>query len=118
MKKQSAKIRKQFEVHFDDTTFFIANHRICAVHETPDHYTPDTELDFYVDNNAFIFLLRLQNSKNNAIHFYPATRLSLIPDIVLQKELTEDIHTELAAILPRIADIDMTIKQKQIYPFK
>lgn len=115
--KQSAKIRKQMAVHFDEDTFRIGDYRLCAVHEIPRTYCENTELDFYVDDGQTVFLLRLQYSSENKIHFFPADKITLIPYLIVQKPLYCVIRQELTAVLKQLHQIDFTGKEKHVLPY-
>ena len=101
--------RKFFACHFGEDDFFIESIRLNAVHQVPETYPPNCELDFYLDNEGDIFLLRLANSSKDELVYitsgeleHPARHLTYL---IVRKTLQYKITKELSLVLRQIKKI-------------
>lgn len=78
------------------------------MHVIPDFWTKDTEVDFYLDTEYDIYLLRIRNNKNNKMVFCPASKLCPIIYIVVEKSFKpQEFYKELTQIVYKIKEINV-----------
>lgn len=102
------KLRKNTKIHFGKDDIIIDTFRLNAVHVIPDFWTKDTEVDFYLDTEYDIYLLRIRNNKNNKMVFCPASKLCPIIYIVVEKSFKpQEFYKELTQIVYKIKEINV-----------
>jgi hypothetical protein len=101
--------KKLFSCHFGEDDFFIEDIRLNAVHQIPETYSPNCELDFYLDNGDDIFLLRLENSPKNELIYITSGELEhpvrQLTYLIVRKTLQYKITKELSLALRKIKKI-------------
>lgn len=100
------KLRKQAKSYFGDDDFIVNSFRLNAVHIIPKEIKKSQELDFYLDTGYDIYLLRLENSKENSITVCPANKFCITIYLVCKIPYTsKNILIVLEKIIRRLEDL-------------
>ena len=114
---EKMKRKKECKIHFgDDDDIIIDDIRLNLIHEFPQktpngweltintetriykHKLKYLELDFYMDTNEDIYILRLQDNSENKIIFVNreivSNRITPMTYIIVRKKLSENINGE------------------------
>jgi hypothetical protein len=99
--------RKQCKCHFDEDDIIIDNFHLNSVHIIPENISDSLEIDFYLDTGKDIYMLRLQNKHENAIHFINKynKKTTLLTYIVVRKTFEASINEELLIIIKKLKSI-------------
>ena len=122
------KRKRECNCHFGNDDIIIQNYRLNAVHEFPQktqngweitfntetgvykHKLEELELDFYLDTNKDIYILRIQDKPENIIIFLNREIVTnkIIPMtyIIVRKKITENISEELDKIIGKLQEIN------------
>jgi hypothetical protein len=80
------------------------------VHELPNEWNENQEVDFYLDTQIDIFLIRIVNNHKNSITFIDD---GLITDIVIEKPMSNNIMYELKNIVSALKAINIPTQIKR-----
>ena len=120
--------RKECKYHFREDDIIIENFRLNAIHEFPQKISKgweivfktemriyrqklkNLELDFYMNTNKDIYILRLQDKPENKIIFVNreivSNRIIPMTYIIIMKKLSENIKDELKCIIKKLKGIE------------
>ena len=119
--------RKECKYHFGENDIYIENIRLNAIHEflqktskgweivfktetgVYKQILKNLELDFYMDTNKDVYILRLQDKPENKIIFVNreivSNRIMPMTYIIVMKKLSENIKEELKDLIKKLKEM-------------
>ena len=98
------KRKRNCRVHFNEDSFQISDCTVAPVHDIPDVIYENRELDFYIETNYDVYLLRIIHSHDCVVSIYPVTAdgiIYIVSSIPVSKDnIKETIQKILHALEP------------------